>query len=47
VTTAKKKAPTPEEQLQKLLEQRAARGVPATKDQLAKLKRSIEPEVGR
>jgi hypothetical protein len=43
---AKRKTPTLEEQLQKPLDQRAARGMPATKDQLAKLKRSIEPEVG-
>jgi hypothetical protein len=47
VIAAKRKTPTPEEQLQKLLDQRAARGMPATKDQFAKLKRSIEPEVGR
>jgi hypothetical protein len=43
----KRKAPTPEEALQKVLEQKAAKGMPATLEQTQRLMRSVLGEVRR
>jgi hypothetical protein len=43
----KREAPTPEEALQRLVEQKAAKGMPATLEQTQRLTRSVLGEVRR